>query len=69
MGAIIEAHRGKVQLIDSTSVRVRQQAAAKKTGWRRLYRSKSWRIDEQAAPSRQRFRLAAADRTLGRQPA
>jgi transposase len=30
MGAIIAAHGGKVQMIDSTSVRVHQQAAAQK---------------------------------------
>lgn len=30
MDAIIEAHGGKVQMIDSTSVRVHQQAAAQK---------------------------------------
>ena len=30
MDAIIKAHDGKVQMIDSTSVRVHQQAAAQK---------------------------------------
>jgi transposase len=30
MDAIVEAHGGKVQMIDSTSVRVHQQAAAQK---------------------------------------
>ena len=34
MDAIIAAHDGKVQMIDLTSVRVHQQAAAQKTGWR-----------------------------------
>jgi hypothetical protein len=38
-----------VQMIDCSTVRVHQQAAAKKTGWRRLHRSKSWRTDDQAA--------------------
>ena len=30
MDAVIAAHNGKVQMIDSTSVRVHQQAAAQK---------------------------------------
>src|ERR1700734_2908295 len=50
MDAIIKAHDGKVQMIDSSVVRVHQQAAAQKTSWKRLYRSKSWRTDHQAAP-------------------
>lgn len=60
MDAVIAAHDGKVQMIDSTSVRVHQQAAAQKTGWRRLYRSKPRRTDEQAARPCHRQRPAGA---------
>ena len=45
MDAVIKAHDGKVQMIDSSVVRVHQRAAAQKTGWKCLYRSKSWRTD------------------------
>ena len=38
MHAIIKAHDCKVQMIDSSVVRVHQQAAAQKTSSRRLYR-------------------------------
>jgi transposase len=54
MDAIIAAHKArgdKVQMIDSTSVRVHQQAAAQKTEWRFLYRSQPGRIDDKAAPA------------------
>jgi transposase len=64
MDAIIEAHDGKVQMIDSSVVRVHQQAAAKKTNWRRLHRSKSWRIDHQVAPPGNRQRPAGPDRAF-----
>jgi Transposase DDE domain len=57
MGAIIAAHDGKVQMIDSSVVRVQQQAAAQKTGWTCLYRSKSWRSDDQAASAGDRHGL------------
>ena len=66
MDAIIAAHDGKVQMIDSTSVRVHQQAAAQKTGWRHLYRSKSWRTDHQAARPRRRQWPPGAARTVAR---
>ena len=66
MDAIIEAHDGKVQMIDSSSVRVHQQAAAQKTGWRRLYRSKSWRTDNQAASAGDRQWSAGPGRTVAR---
>lgn len=62
MDAIIAAHDGKVQMIDSGILRVHQQAAAKKTGWRRLYRSKSWRTDHQAASAGGWQRPAGSDR-------
>ena len=64
MDAIIEAHDGKVQMMNSSVVRVHQQAAAQKTGWRRLYRSKSRRIDHQAAFARCRQWVACSDRTV-----
>ncbi|XIA63121.1 transposase [Bradyrhizobium sp. TZ2] len=54
----------KLQMIDSTSVRVHQQAAAQKTGWNLLYRSFERRTDHQDAFAGQRTRSAAADRTL-----
>ena len=66
MDAIVQAHDGKVQMIDSSIVRVHQQAAAQKTGWKRLYRSKSWGTDDQDAPARHRQRPARADRTFER---
>ena len=66
MDAIIAAHDGKVQMIDSSIVRVHQQAAAQKTGWRRLYRSKSWRIDDQATSAGDRKRPAGSDRAVAR---
>lgn len=66
MDAIITAHDGKVQMIDSTSVRVHQQAAAQKTEWRCLYRSKSRRTDHQAPRSCGRQRLPSPARTLSR---
>jgi transposase len=64
MDAIIAAHDGKVQMIDSSVVRVHQQAAAQKTSWRRLYRSKSWRADHQVAPAGNRQRPAGPDRAF-----
>jgi transposase len=64
MDAIIAAHDGKVQMIDSTSVCAHQQAAAKKTGWRRLYRSKSWRTVDQAAFAGDRQWPACATRIV-----
>jgi len=66
MEAVIAAHDGKVQMIDSTSVRVHQQAAAQKTGWRRLYRSKPRRIDQQAPCPGHRQRPASANGVVGR---
>jgi hypothetical protein len=36
MDAVIEAHDGKVQMIDSSTVRVHQQAAAQKNRLERL---------------------------------
>src|SRR5271168_949364 len=64
MDAIITAHDGKVQMIDSTSVRVHSKRPPKKTGWKRLYRSKSWRTDHQAACPGRRQWPAGAARTL-----
>jgi transposase len=69
MDAIIAAYEAKgqkLQMIDSTSVRVHQQAAAQKTGWNLLYRSFERRTDYQDAFAGQRTRSAAADRTLPR---
>jgi len=66
MDAVIKAHDGKVQMIDSSVVRVHQQAAAQKADWKCLYRSKSWRIDDQDAPARRRQRTSRSDRTAGR---
>jgi len=66
MDAIVAAHDGKVQMIDSTIVRVHQQAAAQKASWRRLYRPKSWRTDDQAARPHRRQWPAGATRALPR---
>lgn len=54
MDAIVAAYEAKgqkLQMIDSTSVRVHQQAAAQKTEWRLLYRSLAGRPDHQIAPA------------------
>ena len=66
MDAIIEAPDGKVQMIDSSIVRVHRQAAAQKTAWRGLYRSKSRRTDDQAASAGDRQRPSGADRIVAR---
>ena len=66
MDAIIAAHDGKVQMIDSSVVRVHQQAAAQKTDRRCLYRSKSWRIDHRAASARRGLWVCCAGRTIAR---
>ena len=63
MDAIIAAHgaRGNdVQMIDSTSVRVHQQAAAQKTEWRLSYRSQQRRIDDRTPFAGEWTWLAAA---------
>jgi hypothetical protein len=68
MDAIIAAHDGKVQMIDSTIRRLDHQAAAQKTGWRRLYRSKSWRTDDQAARPRRLDGTPSGSELLARPP-
>jgi len=66
MDAVTAAYDGKVQMIDSSSVRVHQQAAALKKRSNCLYWSKSRRTDNQVACPRGRQRTAGADRTLRR---
>lgn len=69
MDAIIAAYdaRGEtLQMIDSTSVRVHQQAAAQKREWRSLYRSFARRADDQAASAGERTWPAVANRTFSR---
>src|SRR3977135_3623853 len=66
MDAIIKAHDGKVQMIDSSKVRGHPQAVAKKTGWSRLYRSKSWRTDDETSSAGHRQWPAGADRIVAR---
>jgi hypothetical protein len=53
MDAITVAHDGDIQMIDSTSVRVHQQAATAKGGCRSLSRSLPGRAHDQDPPPRE----------------
>ena len=64
MDAIIAAHDGKVQMIDSSACGCISKPPPKKTGWRRFYRSKSWRTDHQITSSGNRQRPAGPDRAF-----
>ena len=62
--AIIAAHEAggeTLQMIDLTSVRVHQQAAAQKSEWRSLYRSFAQRADDLAATAVERTWPAVVD--------
>ena len=52
MDKITKSYDGKIQMIDSTSVRVHQQAAAIKRGSTLFYWSKSWRINNKTSLAR-----------------
>jgi transposase len=59
--AALEAKGQKLQMIDSTSMREHQQAAAQKTRWRLLYRSFAWRLDQHDTPAGERIWPSFAD--------
>lgn len=64
--AVHEARGSEVQMSDSTSVRVQQQAAAQKNRADISYRSRQGRNDDQATFAGEWTWLASVTRTLGR---
>ena len=65
MDAIIEAHDGKVQISTPASCAFTSRLPPKRTSWRRLYRSKPRRTDQQAPCPCRRQWFAGATGAVG----